>query len=169
MGGIGSALGMGMGSAMGMEEDPELAHALALSMNNKNNSNRNTESEKNETTNCTENMDEDEESMLATALAMSMEEDEKGTEKEEKVSIEVVEEPNGDEDNVCSIQLRLPQNKRVERRFKAQHTLKEVANFVKSQESSFNDIVFVCPPMNSYHDMDLTLESICKELNSHKL
>merc|ERR1719385_680533 len=103
---------------------------------------------------------------------MSMEEDEKGTEKEEKeekVSIEVVEEPNEDEDNVCSIQLRLPQNKRVERKFKAQHTLNEVANFVKSQDSSFNDIVFVCPPMNSYHDMDLTLESICKELNSHKL
>ena len=37
------------------------------------------------------------------------------------------------------------------------------------QDSSFKNIVFVCPPMNSYHDMEMTLETICKELNSHKL
>merc|ERR1719242_835450 len=98
-----------------------------------------------------------------------MEEDEKGAGMEEEESpIKVVEEPDEDEDNVCSIQLRLPHNKRVERRFKA-HTLSEVANFVKSQDSSFNDIVFVCPPMNSYNDMDVTLDAICTELNSQKL
>merc|ERR1719237_1000238 len=115
----------------------------------------------------------DEEAMLAQALAMSMETDEKSDENandnpkmetddveniEQNEQIVIVDEPAADEENVCSIQLRLPQNKRLERRFKAEHTLQDVANFVKAEEKGFKNIVFVCPPMNSYDDMELTLE-----------
>merc|ERR1712154_436172 len=110
---------------------------------------------------------------LAHALALSMKHN-KNKENEENIKSEsakqqVVEEPDEKEADVCSIQLRLPKNKKIERRFKKKHTLNDVANFVKSQDSSFDDIVFVCPPMNSYHDMQLSLDAICKELNSQKL
>merc|ERR1711920_754715 len=105
-----------------------------------------------------------------------METDEKGDDENpkeeadtEQITIDVVDEPAADDDNVCSIQLRLSQNKRMERRFKVEHTLNDVANFVKAEDTSFKNIVFVCPPMNSYDDMEMTLETICKELNSYKL
>jgi len=158
------------GGGLAMAEDPELAHALALSMkgqfgdggdlNNGNAARPQSAAD-----------DDDEEAMLATALALSMEQDAKEQPDGDLAaeSIDVVAEPAESEDNVCSIHLRLPRNKRLERRFKTEHTLNEVANFVKSEDSSFRRIIFVCPPSNSYHAMDITLDVICKELNSHKL
>eukprot|EP00486_Rosalina_sp_Unknown_P001685 CAMPEP_0201567108 /NCGR_PEP_ID=MMETSP0190_2-20130828/7414_1 /ASSEMBLY_ACC=CAM_ASM_000263 /TAXON_ID=37353 /ORGANISM="Rosalina sp." /LENGTH=465 /DNA_ID=CAMNT_0047986693 /DNA_START=53 /DNA_END=1450 /DNA_ORIENTATION=+ len=164
-------------------EDPELAHALAISMNayneNKNNNNNNNNGN-------AMNVD-DEDTLLAQALAMSMEQDNdndktnnenentntnESNPKEEEVDdkkMEIVEEPPLDDDNACIIQLRLPQNKKIERRFKKEHKLGDVSNFVKSEDSSFTNIIFVCPPMDSFNDMDMSLEEICKKLNAKKL
>merc|ERR1712157_231183 len=110
--------------------------------------------------------------LMQKALAMSMEQDDDESVKNNKkkdLEIEIVEEPDEKESDVVIIQLRLPKNIKIERRFKQEHTLNDVSNFVKSKDSSFNDIIFVCPPMNSYNDMDMTLNMICKELNSQKL
>eukprot|EP01083_Nonionella_stella_P006293 18311_1 len=159
------------------QQDPELAHALALSMqqNNGNNNNHNTKQE--EAVNDAEEL-EDEDVLLQQALAMSMMKDNNEEDQQQEMNDndqdmednkDIVSEPDESEEDCCSIQLRLPQNKRIERRFKIQHTLRDVAVFVKSQDASFNDIVFVCPPMHSYHDKELTLDAICKELNSKKL
>jgi len=133
---------------MGNMDDPELAHALALSMKHEQNIQH----------------EQDEDALLQQALAMSMQD-----EQVEVVEIVVVDEPDEKESNICNILLRMPKNQRIERRFKQEHRLNDVANFVKSKDSSFGDIVFVCPPMNSYNDMDMTLEAICKDLNSTKL
>merc|ERR1719410_343006 len=111
--------------------------------------------------------EDDEDALLQQALAMSMEKDEEVVENEKEII--VVEEPDEKEDGVCIIQLRMPQNKKIERRFKKEHTLNDVANYVKSQDASFDDIIFVCPPMNSYNDMEMKLDAICTELNSQKL
>jgi len=150
---------MGMGNA----DDPELAHALALSMK-----------QAGITGDKQEEDDvgmEDEDALMQKALAMSMEQDENENEKgkSKDSNMEIVAEPDEKESDVVIIQLRLPKNIKIERRFKQKHTLNDVSNFVKSKDTSFNDTVFVCPPMNSYNDMDMTLNAICKELNSQKL
>eukprot|EP01084_Bolivina_argentea_P037255 68883_1 len=140
------------------QEDPELAHALALSMNEQN-KNKNSNSNSNQNGNTNNSMDlDDEEAMLAKALAMSMDQD------ENKEDIEIVDEPDENDKDVCIIQLRLPKNKKISRRFKGEHTLNDVANYVKSEDQSFKSIIFVCPPNKSYNDMEMKLEVITKEL-----
>ena len=75
------------------------------------------------------------------------------------------------EANCCMIQLRLSQNKRIKRRFKKEHKLKDVADFVRSEDETFEKkkIIFVSPPMASYDDMEVDLQSICKELCAKNL
>ena len=112
---------------MGNMDDPELAHALALSMKeDANNNNGNGKAEV-----------DDEDALLQQALAMSMQQDEQMEvveNNEESANILlVVDEPDEKEADVVGIQLRLPENERIERRFKKEHTLGDVANFVKSK------------------------------------
>uniref|UniRef100_A0A7S0XME4 ubiquitinyl hydrolase 1 n=1 Tax=Elphidium margaritaceum TaxID=933848 RepID=A0A7S0XME4_9EUKA len=169
-------------------EDPELAEALKLSvLSNTGGDGNNQHNNHNHNQNMQMDMEMDEDAMLQQALAMSMERQATETEKqttqasentttsnkEETMQVEkkvvVVDEPDESDVDACSILLRFPGNKRIERRFKRQHTLEEVAAFVKSEDSSFSTIVFVCPPSHSYHDLGMKLQSICDELNSKKL
>eukprot|EP00484_Ammonia_sp_Unknown_P006871 CAMPEP_0197074188 /NCGR_PEP_ID=MMETSP1384-20130603/210983_1 /TAXON_ID=29189 /ORGANISM="Ammonia sp." /LENGTH=467 /DNA_ID=CAMNT_0042513029 /DNA_START=86 /DNA_END=1489 /DNA_ORIENTATION=+ len=168
-------------------QDPELAEALAMSMsaynngNDADNSNNSTQNKKEEADGHVEMDVDDEDALLQQALAMSMEQEaQKKEENEEETEIkkneaeqaaksEIVDEPDESDADCCSIVFRMPQNKRLERRFKKQHTLQCVADYVKSEDASFKNVIFVCPPMNSYDDMEMTLETICKELNSKKL
>ena len=151
------------GDGMGMAEDPELAHALALSMNDHNTNSKGNQGHSMMGNNGNE-LGDDEEALLATALAMSMEEDQKSADvngdgdEEEAVTdavmeeeIEVVDEPEEDAENVCMIQMRLPGNKRIGRRFLAEHTLNDVANFVKSEVCSLCHHCILCTSaMNSF-------------------
>ena len=115
----------------GISADPQLQAALQASIQSNNNNNNNNYNNNNSNNKKENSMDmDDEEAMLQQALAMSMAEEENN---DKKMDIEIVDEPDKNDENSCSIQLRLPKNKRIERRFKTQHTLNDVANFVKSQ------------------------------------
>ena len=146
--GTGTGIGGGGGGTMA-NQDPELAHALALSMNayNGNNNGNNNGNTMNVDNNDGDDDDDDNDALLQQALAMSMEQDNDNNDNtdnkpiknedepkvEEDKKMEIVEEPSENEENTCIIQLRLPQNKRIERRFKKDHKLADVSNFVKSK------------------------------------
>eukprot|EP01084_Bolivina_argentea_P300976 519107_1 len=159
---------VGMGGMY--NDDSELAHALAMSMQGNGNNNNNNVNN----INTNYNGNDDEDTMLQKALAMSMEQNKNnnnsGNKKDmdEDKKIEIVDEPDENDTDCCTIQLRLG-NIRIKRRFKKEHKLNDVANFVKSKDSKYNSIVFVCPPMNRYDDMNMELDTVSKELNSKKL
>merc|ERR1719491_1253806 len=173
-----------------MAEDPELAHALALSMKDGTNGNTNSNSNTNSHSNSVQVMEvDDEAALLQQALAMSMQNETDQNEntgdhnnnksqkqseieiedKEKKEEVVIAEEPDAEEKDCCLIQLRFANNKAIKRRFRRTDLLEDVAHFAKSVDASLKNVVFVCPPNASYHELGISLDAVCTELGSKML